>query len=154
MVLSSGADAKVLGADLGAAGISAAVDRLKTSIARYFNMPPGIVNVASEAGPLTYVTVEQESIRLVRYTIQPYCDVIGEALSAYLPGDYLLGDRIVLDPSRLMMADQKTRFEAWQIATGKPLMLPSEVRSREHLPPDDTLDAAPAPVTGGLNVGA
>ena len=79
-------------------------------------MPPGIVNVPSEAGPLTYSTVEQEGIHLVRYTIAPYCDVIGEALSAYLPGDYLLGDRIVLDPSRLTMADQLTRFTAWESA--------------------------------------
>lgn len=155
-VLSHGAEAKPLGADLGTAGANTSADKLRASIARYFKMPPGIVNVSSEAGSLTYTTVEQEGIHLVRYTIQPYCDVIGEALSAYLPGDYLLGDRIVLDPSRLMMADQKTRFEAWDIATGhRPWLKPSEVRSREGYAPDDELDEAPiaAPSLEGLSVG-
>src|SRR6185295_18150935 len=83
-VLSHGADVKELGANLGAQGAHISGDKLRASCARYFKMPPGIVNVMSEAGPLTYTTVEQESIHLVRYTIQPYCDVIGEALSAYL----------------------------------------------------------------------
>ena len=136
-VIGKGADAKTLGADLGTSGANTSNDKLKASIARYFKMPPGIVNVPSEAGPLTYTTVEQESIHLVRYTIQPYCDVIGEALSAYLPGDYLLGDRIVLDPSRLTLADQLTRYQAYQLALNgdNPWLSAEEVRTKEGYAP-------------------
>jgi phage portal protein BeeE len=147
-VLSHGADVKELGANLGAQGAHISGDKLRASCARYFKMPPGIVNVMSEAGPLTYSTVEQESIHLVRYTIQPYCDVIGEALSAYLPGDYLLGDRIVLDPSKLMMADQLTRFQAWESALRAGWITTDEVRARENLAPND--DLAAIPVGGGV----
>lgn len=150
-VLSHGADVKTLGADLGTEGASSSADALRASCARYFKMPPGIVNVMSEAGPLTYSTVEQEGIHLVRYTIQPYCDVIGEALSAYLPGDYLLGDRIVLDPSKLMMADQLTRFQAWQSALTAGWMTTDEVRARENLAPN--ADLAAIPVGGGVTNG-
>jgi len=149
-VLSHGADAKGLGADMGTEGANIAADKLRASMARYFKMPPGIVNVMSEAGPLTYSTVEQEGIHLVRYTIQPYCDVIGEALSAYLPGDYLLGDRIVLDPSRLTMADQLTRFTAWESAIRAGWVQPSEVRAREGFAPDPLVDVVPESANVGL----
>jgi phage portal protein BeeE len=132
------------------------VDRLKTSIARYFNMPPDIVNVASEAGPLQYQTDEQSMLRLVKLTLQPYADAIGEALSAYLPGDYLLGDRIVISLQHLLTADQLTRYNAYSVAITSGWLLKSEVRTKENLPPIDGIDdvAEPAPVTGGLNVGA
>lgn len=149
--LGKGADAKTLGADLGTGGADNATDSLRSSIARYFKMPPGIVNVPSMAGPLTYSTVEQEAIHLVRYTIQPYCDVIGEALSAYLPGDYLLGDRIVLDPSALTRADQLTRYQAWQLAIDAQWMSPEEVRAQEKLAPGAP---APRPLEVPANVGA
>lgn len=150
--LGKGADAKTLGADLGTTGANSSNDKLKASAARYFKMPPGIVNVPSEAGPLTYTTVEQESIHLVRYTIQPYCDVIGEALSAYLPGDYLLGDRIVLDPSRLTLADQLTRFNAWKLAIDAGWLDVEEVRTKEGYAPGAP---EPKPVAVAVpNVGA
>jgi len=156
-VLGQGAKAASFGADLGTEGSNVAADKLRASIARYFKMPPGIVNVPSEAGPLTYSTVEQEGIHLVRYTIQPYCDVIGEALSAYLPGDYLLGDRIVLDPSRLTMADQLTRYTAWESALRAGWALKSEIREREGWAPESGIDDVAEPVAvpaafGGANV--
>lgn len=147
MVLGQGVDIKSFGADLGTDGANVSGDKLRASTARYFNVPPSFVNVLSEAGPLTYTTVEQESIRLVRFTIQPYCDVEGEALSAYLPGDYLLGDRIVINPNRLTTADQMTRFTAWESALRAGWIDAEEVRAAEGLPPG-------APVREVANVGA
>jgi HK97 family phage portal protein len=158
-VLPLGLQVQPLSADMGSEGAHTSSDKLGASIARYFKMPPGIVNVRSEAGPLTYSTVEQEGIHLVRYTIQPYCDVIGEALSSYLPGDYLLGDRIVLDPSKLMTADQNTRYNAYAIATGTGpggtgigWMRVSEVREREGFAPDPELDVRVASLSEGRSV--
>lgn len=148
-VVGFGNDIKQLGADLGTEGANIAADKLRASAARYLGVPPSIVNVPSEAGSLTYSTTEQEGIHLVRYTIQPYCDVIGEGLSEYLPGDYLLGDRIVIDPRRLTMADQLTRFQAWSTATGnQPWMDPQEVRALEGLGPRSI-----APIEVPANVG-
>lgn len=145
-VIGKGGHADAFGADLGTQGAHVSQDKLRAAMARYFNMPPGFVNVLSEAGPLTYTTTEAEFTRLVRITVQPYCDVIGEALSAYLPGDYLLGDVIVIDPRAMQRADQVSRFTAWNIATGgKPWLLPSEVRLAEGYAPAPKLDIAPEP---------
>jgi len=158
-VLPLGLQVQPLSADMGSEGAHTSSDKLGASIARYFKMPPGIVNVRSEAGPLTYSTVEQEGIHLVRYTIQPYCDVIGEALSSYLPGDYLLGDRIVLDPSRLTLADQGSRFNAWAVATGTGpggvgvgWLTVDEVREREGLSPNAELTARVATLSEAPSV--
>jgi hypothetical protein len=155
-VLGNGADIKGLTADLAAGGASESGDKLRASIARYFKMPASAVNVISEAGPLTYVTEEQEGIKLVKYTIQPYCDVIGEALSAYLPGDYLLGDRIVIDPMKFTRASQLTRYQAWESALRANWLTKDEVREQEGYgpAPDELTAPAPVPVTGGLQIGA
>lgn len=150
-VMGKGADIKGLSIDLGAEGASASADKLRASMARYFNVPPSYVNVQSEAGPLQYSTDEQLSIRLVKHTLAPYCEVIGEALSAYLPGDYLLGDRIVIDPTRFSRGDQLTRYQAWESALRGGWIDKEEVRTQEGFAP-----GAPesAPVPGALNVGA
>lgn len=138
-VMGKGADVKGLSADLSSAGSSESGDKLRQSVARYFKMVPDLVNVPSAAGALQYQTDEQIMLRFVRITVQPYCDVIGEALSAYLPGDYLLGDRIVLDPRVLLMADQMTRFLAWESALRAGWVTIDEVREREGLRPDSSL---------------
>jgi hypothetical protein len=133
--LGKGAEPKSLGMDLSQIGASASADKLRASCARYFGVPPTYVNVASELGPLQYSTDEQMSIRLVKHTLKPYCDVMGEALSAYLPGDYLLGDVIRIDPSLFTRADQLTRYTAWESAIRAEWLSPEEVRMKEGEPP-------------------
>jgi hypothetical protein len=152
-VLGQGADAKPFGADLSQTGATVATDKQKASVARYFNMLPEIVNILDEGGPLHYTTEEQVMLRLVRITLQPYADVIGEALSAYLPGDYLLGDRIVLSLNRMLVPDMSTRFQAYAVATGiapgmqgQGWMSLDEVRADENLPP-----GVPAPSVEALS---
>ncbi len=149
-VFGKGAKPFSLGADLGQTGASESGDKLRQSVARYFKMVPDLVNVPSAAGALQYQTDEQIMLRFVRITVQPYCDVIGEALSAYLPGDYLLGDRIVLDPRGLLMADQFTRFQAWESALRAGWVSIAEVREKEGLRPDASLVKPEVPT----NVGA
>lgn len=160
-VLGFGADAKPIGADLGQTGVSTNADKQRASMARYFQMPPTLVNVMTEASSLHYSTDEQVGIHLARYTIRPYNKVIGEALSAYLPGDYLLGDRIVLDANYLTIADQATRYGAWAVAlgiapgmTGQGWMTLEEVREAENLPPNGDLQIIPTVNTGAASVRA
>lgn len=151
MVFGRGVDLKAFSTDLNTEGGSIAQDKLRASAARYFGVQPGLVNVPSEAGALTYNTTEQDGIHFVRYTVQPYCDMAGECLSSYLPGDNITGRRVLIDPNRLMQAAQESRFRAWATATGnRPFMRPSEVREIEKLPPDDALDSEPAAATGAF----
>ncbi len=148
-VFGKGADLKSLGADMAGEHATDATSRLGTSIARYFGMPAWLVNVPSEAGSLTYANASAAGLDLVRYTLQPgYAGPIADAWSGELPGDYLLGRRVVLDLGHLTQGTILEQFQAYQIATGnRPWLLPSEVRSNLHLPIDMTLDegGAPAP---------
>jgi len=123
------------------------VSCIGTSIARYFGVPAWLVNVPSEAGSLTYANASAAGLDLVRYTLQPgYAGPISDAWSGELPGDLLSGRRVVMDLRHLTEGTTLEQFQAYQIATGnKPWMLPSEVRSRLHMPIDMTLDEAGTP---------
>ena len=99
---------------------------------------------------MTYTNVEQESIHLVRFTVQPYCDVIGGALSEYLPGDPTTGRRVVIDPSRAMKPDLLTWAQALTTLTGGPVWTREEARVRDGLPEAPLSgEFAAAPVGGG-----
>ena len=146
-VFGKGAQLNKLGTDLAAEGASQAVSDLGTSIARYFGVPAWLVNVPSQAGSLTYANSAAAGLDLVRYTLQPgYAGPISDAWSDELPGDILTGRRVVMDLRHLTEGTILEQFMAYQIATGqKAWMLPSEVRSRLHMPIDMTLDEAGAP---------
>ncbi len=155
-VFGKGANLKNLGADLAAEGASEAMSSIGTSIARYFGVPAWLVNVPSEAGSLTYANASAAGLDLVRYTLQPgYAGPISDAWSDELPGDIIQGRRVVMDLRHLTEGTTLEQFQAYQIATGsKPWMLPSEVRSRLHMPIDMTLDEAgtPAPEIESIGV--
>lgn len=158
-VIGKGAHVNQLGADIASEGGTLALSRLGTSIARYFGMPAWLVNVPSEAGSLTYQNASAAGLDLVRYVLQPgYAGPIADAWSDELPGDpgdYVSGRHVVLDLSHLTLGTQLEQAQTYQILTGnKPIMLPSEVRDRLHLPIDMTLDetGAPAPAMEQIGV--
>jgi HK97 family phage portal protein len=158
-VFGKGAKLESLGTDLASENASRATSSLGTSIARYFGMPPWLVNVPSEAGSLTYANAGAAGLDLVRYTLQPgYAGPIADAWSDELPGDpgdFLLGRHVVLDLGHLTRGTILEQFQAYAIATGsRPWLLPSEVRSDLHLPIDMTLDesGAPAPALEQIGV--
>ncbi len=150
-VLGRGVTASAFGADLGTEGANISGDKLRASIARYLRIPPDLLNVAMETGGLTYSTVEQHGLHLVRYTVQPYCDVLGDGWSEFLPGDP--GEMVRLTPSRLTMPEMGARFAAWRSATGKPFMSVDEVRMAEGMAPDEALSNAPLEAEVRSNVG-
>ena len=157
MVFGKGAKPASLGTDIAAEGASAATSKLGTSIARYFGVPPWLVNVPSEAGSLTYANASAAGLDLVRYTLQPgYAGPIGDFLSEELPGDYLLGRRVILDLTHLTRGTILEQAQAYALATGgKAWMLPSDVRDDLHMPIDTTLDesGAPAPALETITEG-
>lgn len=130
-VLGKGAKPMAFGADLGTEGANIAGDKLKASIARYLGVFPSFVNVASESGPLTYSTVEQESIRLVRFSVQPYCDIAGNILSDYLPGDAITDRHAIINPDKFMRPDLLTWYTALTTASGGPFITREEARSAD-----------------------
>jgi hypothetical protein len=154
-VFGKGAKLNSLGADLSAASASGALSDIGTSIARYFGVPAWLVNVPSEAGSLMYANASSAGLDLVRYTLQPgYAGPISDAWSDELPGDIFQGRHVVMDLRHLTEGTTLENFQAYQIATGnKPWMLPSEVRSRLHMPIDMTLDEAGTPAPAMEQIG-
>ena len=147
-VLNRGIKAETFGADLGTEQVDTALERMGAAIARYFGVPPSMVNVRAQAGSLTYSTTESQGLMFVRYTLDPYAGAISDALSDYLPGDYVRGRRISLDLSHLTRAEQNTRFLAWESAVRAKWLLPDEVRAAEGyaaLGITPTLDAVGPP---------
>lgn len=147
LVVGKGAKPAVLTTDIAAEGASSATSRLGTSIARYFGVPAWLVNVPTEAGSLTYNVASAAGLDLVRYTLRPgYAGPISDALTEELPGDAVVGRRVVFNLDHLTRGTILEMYQAYQIATGgKPFMLPSEVRNELKLPIDITLDEAGAP---------
>ena len=106
-------------------------DKLKASVARFLGVPPFLINVPSEAGSLTYSTTEQEGIHFVKYTVWPYCQIIGDTLGSYLRGNLETGHRVKLDPRRFTEADQLSRFTSWESAIRAGWLSPEDVRAKE-----------------------
>lgn len=161
LVVGRGSKINQLGTDLGATGSNNAIDSAGRSIARYLGIPGWLVMIAVEnGGSLMYQNASAAGLDLVRYSLQPgYAGPIADALSDYLPGDYLTGRRVVLDLNHLTRGTVLEQAQAYQIATGnKAWMVPGEVRKELHLPPNESLDldpaGAPAPAMEQIPQGA
>ena len=85
LILARGIKADTLGADLGTTEADTAMERMGASIARYFGVPPAMVNVRSAYGSMTYSTTEAQGIAFARYTLEPYAGAIGDALPTTCP---------------------------------------------------------------------
>lgn len=144
-VLGKGAKAERFGTDLGDGTLGAA-DHLAASIARYFRIPPHLINVASLASSLTYATTESASTDLVRYTLDAYAAPIADFVSELLPGDYLQGRQVRLDLRHLTRAEFESRTRGWESAIRAGWVTVPEVREIEGLPPTESaVPALPAP---------
>lgn len=148
-VIGRGGKAELFGADVATKGAAESAERLGTSVARYFGVPSWLVNVPSAAGSMTYSNAAAAGLDLVRYTLRPgYAGPIGDALTDELPGDPVVGRRVVVDLAHLTHGTMLERFQAYAIATaGSPWMDAGEVRDELHLPVDArfSLDPAGAP---------
>ena len=144
-VLGKGAHAERFGTALDDGAMTAA-NHLGTSVARWFRVPPHLVNVASLASSLTYSNTEGASTDLVRYTLEGYTAPIADYLSELLPGDYLSGRQVRLDLAHLTRAEFESRARAWQSAITAGWITIPEVRELEGLPPTESaVEGAPAP---------
>jgi HK97 family phage portal protein len=106
---------------------------------------PGDMLLATGAANLHYSTDETRDVRLVKYGVMPWTDRIQSALEIcdMLPWRYQMpvGRRVPrFDPAGLLMADEKTRFEAYKLGIEAKWLDPNEPRRIENLEPIEGLD--------------
>lgn len=106
---------------------------------------PGDMLLASGAANLHYSTDETRDVRLVKYGVMPWTDRIQSALEIcdMLPWRFGMGTGRRVPrfmPEALLKADQKTRFEAYQLGLDSGWLDGNEVRRREDLEPVSGLD--------------
>jgi hypothetical protein len=146
-VVGRGGKVQTLGADASQTGTTAAAEAIGKEIAQYLGVPAWLANVPSAAGSLVYQNSAAAGLDLVRYNLRPgYAGPIGDAWSDLLPGSYITGRRVVIGLDHLTEGTVLEQYQAYQIATGsKAWMMPSEIRTKTHLPIDMTLDEAGTP---------
>lgn len=145
-VLGKGAHADDFGADLSAASAVEARREMTADVARYFGVPPHLVN-APTADSMTYQNVEQAGLDLVRYCLEPYAAPVEDCISDLLPGDPLEGRRMEVELRHLTLGGFTDRAQGYALATGnRPWLSPDEVRQAEGRAPSDALASDLTPV--------
>ena len=108
-------------------------------IARLYNIPPHMIG-SQEPGAVGYASVEQKAIDYVQHAVQPIVQRIEAAYDRLLPGQrppFNRGQRTYFrfNMDGLLRGDQKSRYEAYQIALNAKFAKVDEVRAREDWPP-------------------
>jgi HK97 family phage portal protein len=127
-VLDNGLEAKPFGADPTTDSAVEARREIVADIGRYFGVPSRILN-APAGDSETYANVENDATDLWRYTLRGYAGPIEDAISELLPGDYVRGRRMRLDPSRYLQGDLQSRAQAHQMLVGAGILTKDEARA-------------------------
>lgn len=100
------------------------------TIARLFGVPARLLLTGVDGSSDTYSNLSDEQQTFYRHTLMGYTNAIEDALSNCLPR----GTSVRFNYEGLYKADQKTRYEMYDIATGGVAwMTPDEVRAKEGL---------------------
>lgn len=100
------------------------------TIARLFGVPARLLLTGVDGTSDTYANLSDEQQTFYRHTLMGYTNAIEDALSNCLPR----GTSVRFNYEGLYKADQKTRWEMYDIATGGVAWLtPDEVRLKEGL---------------------
>ncbi len=100
------------------------------TIARLFGVPARLLLTGIDGSSDTYSNLSDEQQTFYRHTLMAYTNAIEDALSNCLPR----GTSVKFNYEGLYKADQKTRWEMYDIATGGVAWLtPEEVRAKEGL---------------------
>ena len=105
-------------------------------VCRAFRMQPHKVQSLDNA---TFTNIEHQGIEYVQSTLGPWLVRWEQALHR----DIIRDDNLYVEfnVDALLRGDMATRFQAYSTATGgKPWMLPSEVRKKENMEPNESLD--------------
>lgn len=128
-VFGQGAEAHPWGADPTTESATEARRELTAEVGRYFGVPTRILN-APAGDSETYSNVENDAIDLWRYTLRGYAGPIEDAISELLPGDYITGRRMELDPARWLQGNLNDRATAWAALKNAAIVSVDEARVR------------------------
>lgn len=154
VVFGKGGKASGWGADPLSESAVEARKEMAAEIGRYFGLPTRLLN-APASDSQTYANVENDAIDLYRYTFRGYIGPQEDAISELLPGDYLEGRRMVMDPARFLQGDLESRSRAWTPLVQTGIVSQDEARTigfglparGQDVPPQAAITAAVA--TGG-----
>lgn len=118
-----------------------------TKIARIFGVPAAMID-AESGSSMTYSNVEQRSIELLTYAVQPWLTRIEAAISALYPR----GTEVRFDVDALLRTDHETLARSLATRIAAKFLTPDEAREQYDLPPltqqqKDELDLVPLTVT-------
>lgn len=91
--------------------------------------------------PQTYANLQDRDIQLLKYGINPWLRELERVLSLFLPRPQY----VIINRDALLQTNTLQRYQAHQIALGKPWMEKNEVRELEDLPEIEEPEPAPAP---------
>lgn len=121
------------------------------AVAQIFGVPPEMLGAASRGASITYANREQRAQDFLNTAINPWLARLEEALSALFPR----GTYVKFNTDALLRSDTLTRYQAYQLGIQNNILLPSEVRALEDLPPvpgiDDKPLLSPASGSGGAD---
>ena len=143
VILPQGGDAKPWGADPTTESAVEARREIVADVGRYFGVPSRILN-APAGDHETYANVENDATDLWRYTLRGYAGPIEDAISELLPGDYVGGRRMRLDPTAYLQGDLGSRATAHAALVAAGIESASEARPSFGLPPDGAPTPPPA----------
>lgn len=129
-VLSEGFDYQVINATPQDLMFTQVASQSTQTIARLFGVPARLLLTGVDGSSDTYTNLTDEQQTFYRHTLMGYTNAIEDALSHCLPR----GTSVRFNYEGLYKADQKTRWEMYDIATGGVAWLtPEEVRAKEGL---------------------
>ena len=144
-VMGHGAEASPFGADPTTDSAVEARREIVADIGRYFGVPSRILN-APAGDSETYANVENDTADLWRYTLRGYAGPIEDAVSELLPGDYMTGRRMRLDPTRYLQGDLVSRAQAYPALVTAGILTADEARAIGFgLGPSNAPAPAPTP---------
>lgn len=129
-VMGKGAKAEPWGADPTSEAAVEARREINADIARYFGLPTRIVN-APAGDSETYANVEDDKADLYQMTLRGYAGPLEDAISEHLPGNYITGRRMRLDPIRFLQGNLASRATAYPALVNgeRPILTQDEARS-------------------------
>lgn len=153
VVFGKGGHAEGWGADPLSESAVEARKEMAAEIGRYFGLPTRLLN-APASDSQTYANVENDAIDLYRYTFRGYMSPVEDAISELIPGDYIEGRRMVMDPSRFLQGDLESRSRAWVPLVQTGIVDQDEARTRGFgLPPRGASVPPQAAITAAVATG-
>lgn len=115
------------------------------NIAQIFGVPPEMLGMAHRGTAITYANREQRAQDFVSTAINPWLARLEDALSAWFPR----GTYVKFNTGALLRSDLTARYDSYQVGIRNNILLPSEARALEDLPPIAGIDDKPLPSATG-----